>query len=411
MRRQIIRLLSIAFIALMGPSIAQALVPATPIFITNPPAGAFDAFFEVAPTPSGFVVAWNRSKGATISVLVQQFDLKGKAVPGKLAKVVAGPAVLGEAELLSLSPTTVAVFWAGGGNVRGSIFNLTTNTVGPAKNLGKTSDHIHDVALLSNGNIGIVTTQIDLSNPFNVRDKVSLIIASKTLGIVSAAKSVHGTGFKDVGRSYYDQTIVAKTNGGIVFFRDRANGAIMGRNFTNAGVLSGPLFKVNATSNPLGTQSDDVYSRIRAVRLGNGVIAVAWVSMESPGAAHYDVRSRMLSVAGAPVGSDFLVQAKAGAQFSPELVALPGNRFLVDWKYDNSTPSLVFNIMYRVYSSLGAPLFAPRVAEQLTIIDSLFGALQIEAALLADGSVVNVFGTYLSQRLRADGLTTANLKP
>jgi hypothetical protein len=202
---------------------ALAAVPATPIFLTNPPSGNTDWLSEAIATPTGFLVTWTRSRAspAGSTVIAQQFSATGR--PARPAVTIRAYAanVIGRAEVLSLGGTRVAIFWLQGTDLNGTIFDLATNKVVSTRRIGTFGDYIHDVARLSNGQIALVTVAFDGSNPSNLREKVSLTILAPTLSVVKGPISVHGAGFPADGWNMFDQTVVEKRSGGIVFYRDR----------------------------------------------------------------------------------------------------------------------------------------------------------------------------------------------
>ena len=74
---------------------AERVVPSEPIVLTKPPSGQLDNLFEMAATPSGFIVTYARSAGSIppFTLFTQRFTKAGKAVGGP-AKID-GPGVVG----------------------------------------------------------------------------------------------------------------------------------------------------------------------------------------------------------------------------------------------------------------------------------------------------------------------------
>jgi hypothetical protein len=404
MVRRFVRAWIFALCAVFGwAGAAAAAVPATPIFLTNPPANNTDWMSEVLATPGGFLVTWTRSRSspAGSAVFAQQFNLAGKpAKPAVAIRAFAGN-VGGRPEVVSLGGTRVALFWLQGTDLNGTVFDLATNKVVSTRRIGTFGDLIHDVVRLSNGQVALVMVVFDGSNPFNLREKVSLTLLSPTLSVVKGPLSVHGAGFPADGWNMFDQTIVDKQTGGIVFFRDRVGGQLFARKFTNAGTLSGAAFRINTTPMQLGPLSEQIRFNVKAARLTNGRIVVAWVSLEAAGADGTQVRARMLDAAGTPVGGDFRVHTvNAGAQFSPEIVPLPNGLFAVLWSTEVNFVNRSHHI--RAFNSQGAALGAQQTSETGTMFDL---SSETEAARLSDGSLVNVLEGFVgASRMKADGI-------
>lgn len=379
-------------------------VPAAPIFLTSPAADETDDRSETVAVPGGFLVAWTRSNTSTgeVSVLARRFDMSGEPLD-KIAKV-RKPAfgVGGRPELLALDSRRVAVFWLESTFLYGGIFDLKDNKITGVKKLGTFGDLIHDVVRLSNGDIALVMVDTDISNPSDVREKVSLTIFSPRLAKRKGPTSVHGKGFEADGWNMFDHTIVDRKNsGGLVIYRDREGGQLFARAFKSSGALSGKAFRVNTTKLQLGLVSDQILFEVKAVRLTDGRIAIAWVSREGAGADGTQVRARLFDAAGEPLGKDFLVHAdKTGVQSSPELVALPNGRFAVLWAkqvngFENS-------LWVRAFDKDGEPEGPEQVTEDGTALEL---SRETEAARLGDGSLVNILDGFIGGgRVRAEGI-------
>lgn len=375
--------------ALADPD-APDVVPVAPVKITNPPKGKVDNLFATAPVPNGFVVTWSRSTGSIPPFIVaaQKFTQAGK--PAGPPIVVDGPGTVGDvAKPLVIGPNLLALFWLHGGHVWAARLDAATMKVTAKTDLGKSDDHIHDVARLPGGNIAVITAQHDLRNPKDVRYKNSIKVVTPAFKTVRDWISVHGTGFPIDGWAYYDQTVVATAVGGLALYRDHVTGAIVGRKFTSAGALVGSVFPVNTTRMSAISIIDLAYFQVKAVKLGSGKVAACWVSLEATGNQRYEVRCRMLSASGLPLGKDFLAHASTlGAQTAPDLLALPGDRFLVTWVHaDNVFPA---SVRYRAFTSLGNPVYAARTGHAFTAADLSMATLNTEAAFLGDGSVAVV---------------------
>lgn len=376
---------------LMGLAVpGGAVVPSVPFYILQPPAGQIDNLFEAIATPTGFLVTFARSTGSVppFTLYTQRFSKAG-AKQGKAVKFD-GPGTVGDhAEMVMLNSTTAAAVWFASVNGAPSLkigkLNLETGAVTNIKDLGESDDHIHDVVRLSNGNLAVITAQVDAQG---MRYANKIKIVSSNFATVKNWFSVHGNGFPLDAWAYIDQTVVEKDTGGIALYRDHVTNKIVGRNFTNAGQL-GTNINVSSTAMQAFAVSDIAYLEVKAARLSNGKIAVCWVHNGTTGADRYDVRCRVLTASGTAAGDDFLVHAdKTGGQVAPEVIALPGGLFSVTWvQIDNTFPAA---IKYRTFDSSGKPKFGERVASTLT--DLAFTPFNTEAVLLADGSIAQVMG-------------------
>lgn len=371
------------------------VIASTVIKITTPPANSIDSMHKVIATPTGFLVTFARSVGSVppFSLFTQRYSATGIAVGGPVRFDLG--TVGDHAVMTRTGPTTAVAAWMATGQVKVARVDLTTGAVTGARLIGKSDDHVHDVAALDNRNIAVVTPQVDA---LARRYKVALKILSPTLGTVREWQSVNGVGFPLDAWAYLDQTVVARQGGGIVLYRDHATNRVMGRNFDQSGAL-GSLVQVSTTAFSPFQVGDIAYLEVKAARLTNGKVAACWVATQAVFANRYDVRCRLIGANGVPVGTDFLASASAlKPQFGPEVTALPGGRFTVQWVHMEAFTALV---RYRTYDANGAtaaPLFAERTGATASAFTTL--PQQIEAAALADGSIATV----LSQDTFVTGL-------
>jgi hypothetical protein len=224
------------------------------------------------------------------------------------------------------------------------------------QDLGESDDHIHDVVRLSNGNLAVITAQVDAQG---MRYANKIKIVSSNFATVKNWFSVHGNGFPLDAWAYIDQTVVEKDTGGIALYRDHVTNKIVGRNFTNAGQL-GTNINVSTTAMQAFAVSDIAYLESRrGCRTARSPCA-GYITGPR-GADRYDVRCRVATASGTAAGDDFLVHAdKTGGQVAPEVIALPGGLFSVTWvQIDNTFPAA---IKYRTFDSSGKPKFGERVA-------------------------------------------------
>lgn len=389
------------FVAGSGSALAE--VPAAPRTLTATPAGAFDSHGDVVALPNGgFFVAYTRGLGIGTSLRARQFGPTGLPVAGKSeVQIVASAFGKGvRPKMVLASSSTVAMVWQQGDRVIGGLFNLITNRMGTIRDYGKAGDLVHDLVKLNDGKFAFV----HVDDTSIAREKVSVTLLSSAMAKIGGPYSMHGNGFALDAWNSFDHTIVSKAaGGGFVFFRDRVTGNLMMRPFGANGAATGGISKVNSTTLRIGTVFDYVRFEVKATRLTGGRIAVVWSGYEFNGANGFEVRARVLSPTGAPIGPDFRVHASsAGSQLNPEVLALPNDRFVVTWVDDANILSR--KVTMRTYNANGAPLYAQRVTEGGA---SFVVSNDTDMALLKDGSIVNLLSGIISlgtaNKLKAEG--------
>lgn len=379
-----------SMLGLVTPVVAQpppspeAAVSSKLAYLIKSPSGSLDNLFEVVSTKAGFLVSFARSAGSVppFTLYTQRFSSTGRPI-GSPVKID-GPGIVGDhMEMAKTGATTAVAAWMAGGQVKVGKLSLTTGKVSSAKSIGKTDDHIHDIAVLSNGNVAVVTPQIT-PLPLPGKYKIMLKVLSPSFGTVKDWTVVNGTGFSLDPWAYIDQTVVARKTGGTVLYRDRTTQKIKGRNFSNTGGLGS---SVTLSTTPFASffVQDIAFLEVKAVTLTNGSVAACW-TVSRAAAARYTVRCRLLTAAGKPTGREIVPTTAAGSQMSPEVIALPNGRFTVTWaQQDGAFPSAV---KYRTYDSKGKPVTPERIGVALTGVH--IAPLSTEGALLADGSIVNL---------------------
>ncbi len=381
---------------------AQSVRAANEAINISNPAIEQDALAEGAATKTGFIAAWSHGEitGPT-TIMARQYDQYRKPVkppiilePKKIA--------VGYVELLSLNADTVAAFWARGETIVGGLISLSQNKISGIKSIDQPEDLIHDTALMTNGNIAMVMDKADISDPFDLREKISFLILSPSLNVIKKATSVHEQGVPLDGWNTFDHTITELQTGGLVLFRNRSTGDLMARKFGASGGLLGNVYRINVTPMPLGSVFDFMTFNVKAARLKDNKIAVVWTSMEGSGIDKWEIRARILDSSGKPLGSDFRVNtAKAGSQLSPDILALPNGDFCITWV---SSVGVGRSYLYRTYHANGAPVFNPRISEEVPIYLSL--TQETESVLLSNGSLITIMDGYgFPGPLRADKIS------
>lgn len=387
---------------LMGVGV-EAAVNRTPVPITKPATGFVDSFADAAPSSTGFVATWTRrnTAGTGNSVRLRAYTSSGK--PAKAEVVVAsGPNTLGGlSRILPIGSGKFVVVWRDMTQLYGAIYTLSTNKMGPKKSLVPSNEQLTDLALLPNGTIGLVTSAY--KGPGSLDYFVTVSVLSRTLSVLSGPTPVHTPpyfGFNTVGLDY---AIAPTASGGVVLRYDRVDGQLYAQRFGTSGALAGAQVKVNKTDNQSADLFNRVYRTVKAVRLTDGRIFVAWASLE--GNAYIDgweIRGRYLDANGRPTGAEIKLNAASeGKQTLPELAALPGGRVLVGYASEKPPAQAT---LFRIVSATGKP---GTVRTLDTIDDGAIG-LDSDFSLLADGTVVNVLSGPAS--VMAEGIPAAQLK-
>lgn len=365
----------------------RKVITPTPRYILRSPAGKVDNLFEIVSTPRGFLLSFARSVGSIppFTLYTQRYTTAGKPIGGPV--VIDGPGTIGDhVKMARVNATTAVAAWLAAGQVKVGRLSLTTGKVSGARLIGKSDDHIHDVAALPGGKIAVVTPQIT-PLPLPGKYKIALKILSPSLGTVADWRSVNGAGFPLDRWAYYDQTVVSRGTGGTVIYRDHVTQKIMGRNFSASGGLGST---VTLSTAPFASFSvlDIAYIEVKAVRLTTGKVAACWTATTKRPGGRYTVRCRLLSAAGRPIGKEFAPSIAKGSQTSPDVVALPGNRFTVLWtQQDIVFPNAV---KFRTYNATGRALTDVQTGATLTGLH--ISPNQTEATAQPNGSIVSALG-------------------
>jgi hypothetical protein len=393
-------------LALMAQAIpSSADVPASPITLSLPAAGVYDQFADVVALPGGgFLMAHSRvGPGVNSSLIARVFKADGKAAKAAVVIESARPAGGVRPRMVLAGANTVAIVWQTGDGVYGGLFNFTASSMGPVTRLAEADDLIHDIVRLSDGKFAMVSVVNDVSNPFAIREKVSLTLMNAAMGKVAGPLSAHGTGHALDPWNMFDHTIINAGNGGYVFLRDRSNGKLMMRRFSASGAFLGTLSQVNTKAMIFGTLIDQVRFEVKAKRLVSGHIVVVWTSKENTNGNGEEVRMRIMSPAGTWLGPDQRVNvATAGAQAYPEIVPLSSSTFGVLWVNDATIVDRRY--LMRKFNATGTPIGTVFQSEAGTSF--ALGADTV-ATRQSDGSIVHVLSGFIglgtAPRVKAEG--------
>lgn len=372
---------------------SSGLLPTTPKTITTPGAAVSDAFQEVLSLDSGFLVAWDRAEAAgPLGVFIQKFDAEGNAVSDVVTLEPSAVGITGKPELVNLGGGKVAAFWQGTNSVKGVLIDTNTGAFSDVKIVAENvGDWMHDVVLLANGDLAMVTSEAVLADA-NIKvviingDNLD-VISDKTIDTFAAPSNT------------YDHTVTTLGSGGLAVFRDRNDNQLYAQKFTSGGDISDAPVKINTTAVNLPSLFDITYFQPHAVELENGRCVVTWMNIEGTGGDRVEVRARILDASGAPVGDDFLVnETPSGNQYAAEVTALPGGNFAVFWVSD---VVITRTTMIRYYNSDGEPL-SGQIATGTPLLFTLY--VDHELAVLSDGTIVDVYPEGGFTSLTADGI-------
>lgn len=150
---------------------------------------------------------------------------------------------------------------------------------------------------------------------------------------------------------------------------------IAAQRFNSNGIKIGEPFFINQVT-------EGIQFGGRTDRLENGDLVAVWQTSSDLQGGLIDVKARIFGPDGTPRGSEFLVhEVFAGVQRSPDVAALPGNRFVVTWTDESgllNDPGV--GVAARIFDGFG---FAEGAAFQLN--DSVPG-VQEEAQLTVSGT-------------------------
>ena len=399
-----------------GTTVAQEApqaLPTTPVVLTAPEAGKPDYFAEVIATSKGFLLSWTNLAPGENSALVRSFNAKGTALKPAV-KLKAGQVVGGAAKLAALGGDKFAIIWQNMDTIEGGVFDLAQNKVTGVRTIGKfINSRAFDVVRLSNGRLAVIVLQANISKPPTVTYRAAVYTLDDQMKVLSGPTSLNGGGYKidSLTQAAPDVAIADGKTGGFAFWRDRPSGDLLMRKITPQGATKGASKKVNTTPLPLGYTVDVVTFNVKAVRLTNNRILVTWTSLETfEGKAGYDIRARLFTANGTPIGKDFRVNTeRLETQFFPAPVALPNGEFAIAW-VSNVVAQFARTHWLRVYKADGKPRGAQKNFQVASPYD--LNAIDTSLARLTDGSLVHVFhdSVFNGQRIMGDGIPASELK-
>ncbi|HMJ92783.1 MAG TPA: cadherin domain-containing protein, partial [Allosphingosinicella sp.] len=159
--------------------------------------------------------------------------------------------------------------------------------------------------------------------------------------------------------------------------------------FNSSGAKSGGQFRVNST-----TPFNQDFSSV--TELSDGRFVVSWASWSSLASGDTEIRARLFSASGAPIGNDFVVSTTKtnpnGGNFvfssTPQVLDLPDGGFLVTWSH-GSGDYISSSIRGQYFDSSGA-----RVGTEF-LVSTVSDRTESEPDIAIDGSG-NLFAVWSS---------------
>jgi Ca2+-binding RTX toxin-like protein len=351
----------------------------------------------------GFVIAWEDAGGSGgdtngFAVRAQVFAATGTPVGGEILVNSTTASDQTDPQITALSNGGFVVTWTdnsqSGGDtagfaVRAQVFGDGGAPVGGeilVNTATASTQYRPEITALSNG--GFVVTWTDFSgsggdaSPSAVRAQVFA-----ATGAPVGTEILVNTATAD---DQYEQKITALSDGGFVItWRDRSetggdtsDDAVRGQVFGAAGTPVGGEILVNTTT--VGVQYEP-----QITALSNGGFVVAWPDDSQSGGdtSGGGVRAQVFAAAGAPVGSEILVNATtAGPQGGPQITALSNGGFVVTWEDDSQSGGDASDgaVRAQVFGADGTPV-GTEILINTTTADDQF---EPRITALADGGFV-----------------------
>jgi hypothetical protein len=231
-----------------------------------------------------------------------------------------------------------------------------------------------------------------MNAPFRLRSLPFALAA-----LVAAPAAAQQPAFLDAQRQV-NQVISSDQRGAAVAKAPDGSGYVVWESWASAGTdqdgRSIQMQRYSSGGQPLGGQvqvntvtAGQQKTPAVAVDPVSGVVMVVW---ESPGAVAgdgVDVRGRLFSASGTPLGADFAINLfVTGEQLFPA-VAGEIDGFIVVWQSDDDAgPTEDLNIAARVYDSAGAPLTG-----ELLVNEGTDGAQEFPAIAASGGDFLAVW--------------------
>lgn len=325
------------FVAAAVVAAGVGLTPASAVPITRSQGNSVDTPGEITGNPAGFVASWSRVRtdvAAFGSIRARQFDPAGTA-RGK--ELVFDEQAMGLSDPVAIplgSGTKVAGFWIRPTvGVVGRIGDTATGKLGAEVVVfDGLAEAYMDVAPLSGGRYAVVGYRFDTNG--GIAKRVAVRILGPNLKPISNPAFVPGPAAAYTATAASDFRVVKGPGASaVVVYRNRADGNVYSVTVNSVGKPAARAVRLNQAAMPLGSGGQQASFEVEAARLAGGRLAVVWTRIGSANADDaFDVRFRLATAAGAPVGAERAAPASnREEQVSPEVVALAGGGFAVAW--------------------------------------------------------------------------------
>lgn len=244
-----------------------------------------------AAVSDGFVAAWNKTTGGKTSVVIRRFAADGSQA-GDLAVVEDGTnastPVEGRPEVVNLGGDRIGVVWMGAGPaLKGAVYDATTGALSAPVvyfSSGTLANVPHDLALLENGAVAIVTRRAVFDG-----EDTTLFLVNQTMTQVGASQVVEhdASGLSKSG--VYDHTVVRVGSNVAVIYR-AVNERLRMNIYSAAGVLLLDSKFVADVSRPWNEVEFRRFT-IKADNSAGGGFLVAWTNTYQ-----FDIQTRFTYV-------------------------------------------------------------------------------------------------------------------
>jgi hypothetical protein len=416
------KVLAVAYAcAWAGSAVAQTepqAVSTTPKVLTTP--APFDGGVGIIKSGTGFWLGWNSgpdfAQNQGTGVFARLFSSTGVATKPVATLRAKTPNLVGRPKV---APGKLAgkfgVVWenveqtfAGTHFVEGGIFDTATNKIGTLKRIGNTTGPIHEIIQMTTGNLALITQQ----NGTSAKQRFVLYtLDGTTFAKLKGPVAVNGAGTTDIGQSY-DHTIVPKTAGGFAIYRNRDTNpsVLLMRGFNQDAVVDSSVVQVNSTPFLTGISGNDLLKfSVRAARLSNNNIIVTWAHFQNVPASSYEVRARLFTNLGAPIGNDFMVNMiTTNDQYWPKPIALANGKFAIMWLSEEVNNTRRHYV--RTYNANRTPAGTAKLTQNAMFPSSV--TVDNAIARLSDGSAVDAFhdSNFNQERILGDGIPAALLQ-
>ncbi|HEY5723550.1 MAG TPA: cadherin domain-containing protein [Allosphingosinicella sp.] len=341
----------------------------------------------------GFIVVWcttdTTQDGAGRSIKAQRYDSFGVAVG---PEILVNSSAAGDQRAPSVTTlasggyvisweTTDTIQDGAGTAIKGQLYDSTGTAVGSEfrVNTQVVADQTRSAITGLDGGGFVVTWQTADS----AQDGSSTAIKGQiysAAGVAVGSEFLVNTGA--IGNES-SPSVTSLTGGGFVATWTLGSGTsadIYAQVFNASGLKTGGMFRVNSTT----SFNQDFPS---VTELSDGRFVVTWTSYSSLSTNDNEIRARIFSATGVPIGNDFAVStarfhpdsgAFAGLS-SPDIAELPDGGFLVTWTFSGTDPN-GSSIRGQYFSSSGA-----RVGGEV-LISTAAGRTEGNSEIAVDGN-------------------------